>query len=138
MFTFVPDQASCIEGERLQLNCSLRSKSVNVEWSKLVDDSHMKAKIKEEKNISIKRNGKNHVMTLKYAKPSDSGKYSINAKTIERLITVNVTGNFHLFKIYHKTPLFLQLCLFYNLYTGVYFCINLAFRKQRPCTLRLS
>ncbi|VDI69307.1 Hypothetical predicted protein [Mytilus galloprovincialis] len=84
MFTSEFNHIKCIEGEMLQLNCSVYSEDIIVEWSK--DD----AKIKQNKNISIEIDGKNHYMTVKNAQLSDAGQYVMVAGNVRKQRTVTV------------------------------------------------
>ncbi|CAG2185930.1 unnamed protein product [Mytilus edulis] len=88
MFTSEYKPIKCVEGETLQLKCSVYSEDINVEWSK--DD----AKIKQNENISIEIDGKDHCLTIQQAKLSDAGQYMMAAGNVRKHVTVTVEAMF--------------------------------------------
>lgn len=90
MFTSEFNQVHCIEGEKFQLQCSVHSEDVYVEWLK------NNTKIKQNKNVSIESNGLYHFMTVLDAKLWDAGQYTIVAGNVQKHITVTVKGNVYL------------------------------------------
>ncbi|VDH93208.1 Hypothetical predicted protein [Mytilus galloprovincialis] len=84
MYTSEFRPMKCIEGETLQLKCSVYSEDINIEWYK--DDT----KVKQNKNISIEIDGKDHCMTIQQAKLSDAGQYMVSAGNVEKQVTVTV------------------------------------------------
>lgn len=87
MFTSEFNPIKCIEGEMLQLKCSVYSDDINVEWFK--DD----AKIKQNESISIEIDGKDHFMKVKNAKLSDAGQYVMVAGNVQKQLTVTIEGS---------------------------------------------
>ncbi|CAC5372593.1 TTN [Mytilus coruscus] len=98
MFTSSFEQIYCIEGEQLQLKCSVYSASTEVEWFKDNANQYKQDKIERNKNISIDHNGKDHVLTIQNAKITDSGKYIIIAGNVRKQLPVIV-------KAFFKRPL---------------------------------
>ncbi|CAG2213571.1 unnamed protein product [Mytilus edulis] len=93
MFTSSFDQIYCIEGEELQLKCSVYSASIQVDWFK--DNSNRKKadKIERNESISIDHNGKDHVLTIQNTKITDSGQYIVIAGNVRKQFPVTVNGN---------------------------------------------
>lgn len=91
MFTSSFEHIYCIEGEKLQLKCSVYSASIEVEWFK--DHVNKQHKIERNTNISIDHDGKDHVLTFRNAKITDSGKYIIIAGNVRKELPVIVKGN---------------------------------------------
>ncbi|XP_052090203.1 uncharacterized protein LOC127726788 [Mytilus californianus] len=88
MFTSQFNPIKCIEGEKLQLKCSVYSEDVFVEWSK------GDVRINEYENILIESDGMHHCMTIQQAKLSDAGQYIIVAGNVRKQVTVNVQAMF--------------------------------------------
>ncbi|CAG2216048.1 OBSL1 [Mytilus edulis] len=78
----------CIEGEKLQLKCSVYSDDIDVEWLK--DEK----KIEQNDNTLIENKGRYHCMTVQHAKLSDAGQYIIVAENVQKYITVTVQAMF--------------------------------------------
>lgn len=93
MFTSSFEQMYCIEGEMLQLTCSVYSESVDVEWFKDDSNPSKNDKIESNEHISLNRYGKDHVLTIKNAKMRDAGLYIIIAGNVRKLLSVTVEGN---------------------------------------------
>ncbi|VDI72010.1 Hypothetical predicted protein [Mytilus galloprovincialis] len=96
MFTSSFDQIYCIEGEELQLKCSVYSASIQVDWFK--DNSNRKKadKIERNESISIDHNGKDHVLTIQNTKITDSGQYIVIAGNVRKQFPVTVNAFFQL------------------------------------------
>lgn len=77
----------CIEGEKLQLKCSVYSNDIDVEWLK--DEK----KIEQNDNTLIESEGRYHCMTVQHAKLSDAGQYIMVAENVQKHIPVTVQGN---------------------------------------------
>ncbi|CAC5358503.1 unnamed protein product [Mytilus coruscus] len=88
MFTNKFASIYCIEGEYLHLKCSLYSEEIGVQWFK------NGIEIKENENVSITSAGTDHQMTFKYAKVSDTGRYSVIARNVQKQLTVTVQALF--------------------------------------------
>ncbi|CAG2236637.1 TTN [Mytilus edulis] len=88
MFTSEFNTIKCIEGEILQLKCSVYSEDINVELSK-VD-----AKDKQIGNISMQVDGKDHSMTIQQAQLSDAGQYMMSAGNVQKPVTVTIAAMF--------------------------------------------
>lgn len=112
MFTSSFEHIYCIEGEKLQLKCSVYSASIAVEWYKDNANQYKQHKIERNKNISIDHKGKDHVLTIQNAKKTDSGKYIIIAGNVRKELPVIVKGN--LKKINAEYSYF--LLAFYSVY----------------------
>lgn len=87
MFTSDFDPIFCIEGEVLQLKCSVYADNIGVKWLK------NKTEMKENEHISINWDGCNHLLTFKPALMNDSGIYSIVAGNVQKQFTVTMQGN---------------------------------------------
>lgn len=88
MFTSKFESIYCIEGEKLHLKCSVYSEEIDVQWLK------NGIEIKENENVSITSAGTDHLVTFKYAKVSDIGRYTVVARNVPKHLTVTVQGNF--------------------------------------------
>lgn len=86
MFTSELNPIKCIEGETLQLKCSVYSEDVLLEWFK------GDVRINENENLLIESYGMHHCMTIQPAKLSDDGQYNIVARNVRKQVTVNVQG----------------------------------------------
>lgn len=82
----------CIEGEMLELKCSVYADSICVEWFKNISKRYGMDRIETNNNILIDNEGKDHVLTIKNAKVTDSGKYTIIAGHDRQQLTVTVAG----------------------------------------------
>lgn len=82
----------CIEGEMLELKCSVYADNICVEWFKNISKRYGMDTIKTNNNILIDNEGKDHVLTIKNAKVTDSGKYTIIAGHDRQQLTVTVAG----------------------------------------------
>ncbi|CAC5423659.1 unnamed protein product [Mytilus coruscus] len=88
MFTSDFDPIFCIEGDELQLKCSVYADNIGVKWLK------NKTEIKENEHISIYWDGCNHLLTFKSAQMNDSGLYSIVAGSVQKQLSVTIQALF--------------------------------------------
>lgn len=91
MFTSGFKQKYCIEGEMLQLTCSVISHIFQVDWFK---DNE---KINQNNNIMINSDGMHHYLTIQQAKLSDAGQYILTAGNVSKQLTVIIKGNLYIF-----------------------------------------
>ncbi|CAC5404652.1 unnamed protein product [Mytilus coruscus] len=84
MFTSEFNPINCIEGEKLQLKCSVYSEDIHVEWFK----DHKK--MEQNENISIGNDGMHHCMIFQHAKLSDAGQYFMVAGNVRKQLTVTI------------------------------------------------
>lgn len=86
MFTSELNQTGCLEGDILQLECSVYSENIDVLWLKNDID------IIQNEHLSISKVGKKHMMTIQFARISDSGQYGVKVGNVQKQLFVAVQG----------------------------------------------
>lgn len=88
MFISKTDPQICIEGNRLELTCSLYTDNIEIHWYK------EKEKLFDCGNIAINTNKNQRMLIIEKATVEDSGIYYVKAGNVEIDIPVTVKGNF--------------------------------------------
>lgn len=88
MFTSKIDPQICIEGNKLELTCSVYTDNIEVQWYKEKEHLH------ECENMLINTNKNQHMLTIVKTTIADSRKYYVKAGNVQMEIQVIVKGNF--------------------------------------------
>ncbi|CAG2239834.1 unnamed protein product [Mytilus edulis] len=100
MFTSKIDPQICIEGNKLELTCSVYTDNIEVQWYKEKEHLH------ECENMLINTNKNQHMLNIVKTTIADSGKYYVKAGNVQMEIQVIVKGNFiQLTEIHFTRPL---------------------------------
>ncbi|VDI65638.1 Hypothetical predicted protein [Mytilus galloprovincialis] len=91
MFTSKIDPQICIEGNTLQLMCSVYEENIEVEWYKKKPELQQ---LNECENMLIQKDKNQRILTIKKATVADSGKYRVKAGHVEMEIPVTVKDRF--------------------------------------------
>lgn len=87
MFISKIDPQICVEGDTIQMTCSVYADGIEVQWYK------GEQVLTESKNLLIHSYKTKRMLTIKKATVNDSGNYFVKVGNVEMEIPVTVKGN---------------------------------------------